>query len=132
MQGMTVLTEDRVFFAPKAFLISLLLLYLNLVAVILMLFNRPRAPLPRMPTNILALACYARHSHLLKDILDRKMSAEEAEKDSEERYGHGTFVGTDGRPHVGIERSALLLNQSRRHGLRARIWAWRPFRSVRG
>ena len=108
VQGSVEITEQRVFFVPRAFQIAIAILSFDIFAVILLLLHRPKRTLPRMPTNIWSTASYVCHSHFFKDLLDGKTTVEEMEKDDKTYYGYGTFIGTDGKPHVGIERCPMV------------------------
>lgn len=102
--GTAVKTEERIFFAPRALVASLTLLGLNLLAVVAVLFNRPKRVLPRMPTNIMAIASYASHSQMMRDVAEDKTATGVIDSDPIVRYSYGSFVGTNGKARVGIER----------------------------
>ena len=123
VEGSLQVTEDRIFLASKAFEIVVAILTLDLLAIVIVLSNRPKANLPRMPTNILAVVQYVCYSHMLKDLMEGKVTPEEMEKDTKTRYGYGTFIGTDGKPHVGIERRPMV-SPIRREGKLRKVWKW--------
>ncbi|KAL9093626.1 MAG: hypothetical protein Q9159_000155 [Coniocarpon cinnabarinum] len=118
--GVILEPVQRVFFAPHAFEIAITILGVQLLAVVLVMVRRPRRMLPRMPTTIMAVVSYVRHSTLLSDILSGRRTLEEIEKDRETKYAYGVFTGTDGRPHVGIDRVEKMV----RAGARPRKRWW--------
>ncbi len=98
IRGVLFASSRRVFVSRPMFVITVVVLAMNIAVAILYWTCRPKKMLPRMPCtigNILAMV----HASGLR-IEGRKQ--EQWEKDW--RFGYGRFVGTDGKPHVGIER----------------------------
>lgn len=94
-------TEQRIFLEPTMFKMTVILLSFQLIVAILYYVYRPKRFLTSMPTSIASIIAFVSHSRALEDFRDGGKSAD----DGERRYGYGRFVGTDGKTHVGIERS---------------------------
>ena len=86
-EGTVETTEDRVFFAPKAYQIAVGIISLDILTVTLLLIKRPKRPLPQMPTNIFTVARYVCHSHMLKDLREGKTTIGDMERDDKTYYG---------------------------------------------
>lgn len=103
LDGFIEYTEDRIFFAPYMFELTTSLLAFNLVVALIVLLRRPGRLLPRMPTTIAAITCYLSGSSILEDLMDEKATPESLAKGSAE-FSFGKYIGTDGLPHLGIDR----------------------------
>ena len=106
--------QARVFMSKTMFIVALTILTLNLAVAVLYYACRPKRFLPRMPTSIASVLAYVAASHLLKDIKSGKESL------GRSRYRYGKFVGTDGKPHIGIEKAELVVPLETKRSLRRR------------
>jgi len=107
VQGSTLSPETRVFVSLPAFVVSITILSLYVITSTWIYARRPWRILPRLPTTTASIIAYFAASNAL-----REMNL--AQKDESApwrgwRWGYGVFVGTDGKAHVGIERSPLLM-----------------------
>lgn len=96
-------TEDRIFFAPYMFEITTSLLAFNLIIALVVLVMKPGRSLPTMPTTIAAIAVYISGSSIHDDLLDGRATPESLAK-SDTQFSFGKYIGTDGLPHLGIDR----------------------------
>ena len=103
LQGTAYKNQQRMFFAPYVFEISMALLCLDLVVVLLIITFRPKKILPNKPTNIATIVRMTANSRLLDDMVNGRRTVDDIKKDRQQRYGYGTYVGRDGEEHEGIE-----------------------------
>ncbi|KAL8999012.1 MAG: hypothetical protein Q9169_002010 [Polycauliona sp. 2 TL-2023] len=98
IRGTLFASSRRVFVSRPMFIITVTLLTCNMFVAVLYWTRRPKRMLPSMPYTIGSILAMVHASGLRLEA--RKQ--EEWKKDW--RFGYGRFVGTDGKPHVGIER----------------------------
>ena len=103
VQGKIYTLQPRVFMSNVMFIISITILTLNLVVAMLYYVRRPKKFLPRMPTSIASVIAFIAASHAVEDFRAG------VERRGENRYRYGKFNGTDGKPHVGIEKRVLVV-----------------------
>ncbi|KAL8645927.1 MAG: hypothetical protein Q9226_007079 [Calogaya cf. arnoldii] len=96
--GVLFASSQRVLVSRPMFVITVVLLVANMAVAILYWTRRPKKMLPEMPYTVGSVLAMVHASGLRKEA--RKQ--EEWKKDW--KFGYGRFVGTDGKPHVGIER----------------------------
>ena len=96
--GTLMAPTQRVLVSRPMFIITVVLLVLNMVVALLYWTRRPKKMLPVMPYTIASIMAMVRASGLAAEL--RKQ--EEWKKDW--KVGYGRYVGTDGKPHIGIER----------------------------
>ncbi|OAL49498.1 hypothetical protein IQ07DRAFT_568465 [Pyrenochaeta sp. DS3sAY3a] len=100
--------EDRLFFSVPMFVISEIILCIYIVVSIVVYLRRPGRYLPRMPTSIAAVIALFASSAAVKDLQGTSgMTNKERENyldDLDYQYGYGSYVGSDGAVHVGIEK----------------------------
>ena len=95
--------ETRLFMSEAMFTIAMTILCINvLVAVIFYVCASP-AFLPRMPTSIASQLAFFAASHVLEDVREAGGDLRDLDRKGY-RYGYGSYVGTDGKAHVGVER----------------------------
>lgn len=107
VQGSILSPETRIFVSLPAFVVSIAILSLYIITSTWIYARRPWRILPRLPTTTASIIAYFAASNAL-----REMSSAHKEEDApwrRWRWGYGVFVGTDGKAHVGIERSPLLM-----------------------
>lgn len=106
--GFVITLEERLIFVTPLFIISEIILGIYIVVSILIYLRRPGCYLPRMPTSIAAVIALFTSSTAIKDFQKTShMNNQELEKhlkDLDCRYGYGSYVGSDGAVHVGIEK----------------------------
>ncbi|KAL8842259.1 MAG: hypothetical protein Q9170_000585 [Blastenia crenularia] len=101
--GTMLVPSQRVFVSRPMFAITVVLLVMNIVVAAAYWIRRPKKMLPSMPYTIAGILAMTQASGLIKE------AENETEWRSDWRFGYGRFVGTDGRPHVGIERRPFVV-----------------------
>ncbi|KAI4255043.1 MAG: hypothetical protein L6R42_006936 [Xanthoria sp. 1 TBL-2021] len=96
--GVLFVSSQRVFVSRPMFVITVVLLVANMAVAILHWTRRPKKMLPTMPYTIGSILAMIHASGLKREARNQ----EDWKKDW--KFGYGRFVGTDGKPHVGIER----------------------------
>ena len=95
--GNILYVQPRVFMNSVSFMISMIILGLNLVVAIAYYLNRPAKFLPCLPTSIASVFAYVAASHARGELRQGKKA---------ETYRFGRFIGVDGKMHTGIEEAA--------------------------
>ena len=105
--GVTITSSRRVFMSRPMCIVSIILLVLNVLVAVLYYTRRPRKMLACVPTTIGSVLDMIEGSGLVEENADSK---------SREgwRVGYGRYVGTDGKPHIGIERRPFVVPWSGR------------------
>ena len=110
--GHTTGSHIRIFLSTPMFIIAEVILIIYALVAFAIWFRRPGRFLLRMPTNISAvIALFAASSAIIDMEGTSRLSKTKRRKhldDLGHTYGYGTFVGTDGDEHVGIEREPLI------------------------
>lgn len=111
--GTVAISTRRVFMSRPMFIISITLLALNILVAIWYYACRPKRFLTRMPTSIANLIAMFPASHLVRELAEeggREGNGGAAGWEGKGwRFGYGRYVGTDGKPHVGIERRPFVV-----------------------
>jgi hypothetical protein len=93
-------------------IVAVVILAVFMLVTITLYIRRPWRILPRMPTTLASQLAFFTASHALRDLAETSgMSEKERNsyvKGLRQRYRFGRFVGTDGKPHIGIEREPLV------------------------
>lgn len=98
-----LLSSERVFVSSPMFVITTTLLVLNLIVATIYWARRPKRLLPEMPYTIANILAMVHASGLITEVEDKSQWTHTW------RFGYGKFVGTDGKPHVGIERRPFVV-----------------------
>ena len=101
--GSIISEENRLSVSRPAFILSLILLSVNIVVALAYYLGRPGLVLPRLPITLGRIMELFDGSGLLEEAQSREGIANDC------KVGYGRFVGTDGKPHVGIERKPFVL-----------------------
>jgi hypothetical protein len=121
-----LMTVDRVFLSAVMYKIALVILCIDIVVVLNINVRMPKPFLPRMPTNIASFISFFAASYFAQELAEEARTCETPEelvgrlRNSDQRFGFGNFVGTDGRCHVGIEREPLVHSLNDSQGTRRR------------
>jgi hypothetical protein len=112
IDGYRVERQKRLFLSTTMFIISETILCIYVVVAIWVYARRPGQYLARMPTSIAALIALFAASAAVQDMrgtshLDKRGRAKHLEQ-LDSRYGFGSFIGGDGRVHIGIEKVPLV------------------------
>ncbi|KAI4244815.1 MAG: hypothetical protein LQ352_006702 [Teloschistes flavicans] len=100
--GVTLVSTTRVLMSRPMLIVSSILLALNIVVAVLYYARRPRKMLKTMPTTIASVLEMIEGSGLAAELADTQCS-------KDWRIGYGNYVGTDGKPHTGIERRPFVV-----------------------
>ncbi|KAK1766182.1 hypothetical protein QBC33DRAFT_542093 [Phialemonium atrogriseum] len=103
--GTRTVLETRIFMDQTAFVITIIILCLNII-VATMLYIQERKPfLPRLPATIGSILAYVAASTAVREYVEpgeRRINAGRR-RPVVSTYGFGKYVGVDGKNHVGIE-----------------------------
>ncbi|KAF2705868.1 hypothetical protein K504DRAFT_459953 [Pleomassaria siparia CBS 279.74] len=110
--GWTVTTTDRLFLSTTMFAIAEGILCTYAVVAILVFIRRPGKYLARLPICIASIVALFAASAAIQDMastsrLDEKERRQHL-KQLGSRYGYGSYVGSDGRVHIGIEKAPFV------------------------
>ncbi|KAL8720688.1 MAG: hypothetical protein Q9225_002481 [Loekoesia sp. 1 TL-2023] len=103
LTGTILIPTQRVFVSRPMFIVTIVLVALNVIVATTYWIRRPKRMLATMPYTIASILAMTRASGLISEVENKK------EWESDWRFGYGRFVGTDGRPHIGIERSPFVV-----------------------
>jgi hypothetical protein len=110
--GVSMRPETRIFVKEEMLIVAVVILAVFMLVTITLYIRRPWRILPRMPTTLASQLAFFTASHALRDLAETSgMSEKERNsyvKGLRQRYRFGRFVGTDGKPHIGIEREPLV------------------------
>lgn len=101
--GTMLVTTQRVLVSRPMFDITIVLVALNIVVAAAYWIRRPRKMLTEMPYSIASILAVTQASTLISEVED------EEKWRNEWRFGYGRYVGTDGKPHTGIERRPFVI-----------------------
>ena len=101
--GSVFIPQERLFISQPAFVTCIVLLSLNIVVATAYFLCRPRMMPFKMPTTIASILELFNGSSLVVEAHRRGGPREDC------MLGFGRFIGIDGSPHVGIERSSRLM-----------------------
>jgi len=108
ISGTSTRPTIRIFVSKPMVILSETILGLYGLMTIIAYLQRPWKILPRLPTNPASVIAFFAASHAIQDFTGtaHMSSAERAKYLAKlgNRYGFGSFIGTDGKPHVGIEK----------------------------
>ncbi|KAJ3576528.1 hypothetical protein NPX13_g3672 [Xylaria arbuscula] len=103
--------ETRIFLSEPAFILSVSILAFYLL-ISVAVYTRARAILlPRMPTSLGSLLAYSVASQATEDFARRQDVGDNSMLNH--TYTFGRYVGTDGKPHIGIERDPFVVKLDR-------------------
>ncbi|OCK82132.1 hypothetical protein K432DRAFT_473357 [Lepidopterella palustris CBS 459.81] len=107
--GSIVKLETRVFMSKPMFVIAETIMTLYIIVTAVVYLRRPWRFLPRMPTSIASIVAYVAASYAVKDLEGTSGVSTHTRnrivERMDNRYGFGTFIGRDGKVHIGIEKA---------------------------
>lgn len=117
--GHLISEETRIFLSEPMFALTVAILSLYVVTPFVVYIRRPGAFLPQLPTTLASLIAIVAASGAVRDMKGTSgMGGKERKRwleglGSEEGYGertyaYGSYVGMDGRVHVGIEKAPFV------------------------
>ena len=119
-------TVNRVFLSAVMYKIALVILCIDIVVVLNFYMRMPKPFLPRIPTNIASIVSLFAASYFAQELAEEARTCRTPEElvgrmnNSDQKFGFGNFVGTDGEFHVGIEREPFLHSLLNSQGTRRR------------
>jgi hypothetical protein len=117
VSGFVIRSETRVFMSTTMFIIAETILGLYLMVTVALYLRRPWRILARIPDSPASIIAFFAASHALQDFRRTSnlppSSLANHLKQLNRHYGFGTFMGTDGKVHAGIERHPLLATYKR-------------------
>ncbi|KAE9980732.1 hypothetical protein BLS_007704 [Venturia inaequalis] len=112
LDGHIVRPTTRVFMSKVMFILAETILLAYIIVTVVLYLRRPWKILSRMPTSLASVMAFVAASNAIKDFRGTAgMSKSEMKEHlgkSRDRYGFGTFVGTDSKTHVGVEKHPFL------------------------
>ena len=103
LHGAVLVPCSRVFMSRPMFIIAISLISLNFVVAVAYYAKRPKRMLTEMPNTIASIIGLFEGSGLIAE----KKSERGWHKDW--KFGYGKYVGTDKKPHLGIERRPFVV-----------------------
>ena len=103
VRGKILTSSTRIFISRPAFLISLILIALNILVAIAYYIKRPKPMQLRLPMTIERVLGLSYGSGLVAEVRGNGGAREEW------KIGYGRFVGVDGKPRIGIERMPFVV-----------------------
>lgn len=108
IQGWKIMRVERLFLSKPMTAVAEGILLCYAIVALLVYFRCPGEYLARLPTSIASIMALFAASAAVQDVKGTsQMSKKERARHLEElgaRYGYGSYVGGDGRVHIGIEK----------------------------
>jgi hypothetical protein len=101
--------EIRIVVSKPMVLLSSTILGLYIIVAIAVYARRPGRFLPRIPLTMASDIALFAASKAVTEIEEKERFGQEPGADRT-RFGYGSFIGTDGRPHVGVERAPFVVS----------------------
>jgi hypothetical protein len=129
VQGWTVVEERRLLVSTPMFAISEAILGVYIIVAVMVYLRRPGQYLARMPTSIASIISLFAASAAVQDMkatssMDRKERAIHLDGIGA-RYGYGSYVGGDGRVHIGIDKTPFVRVRSKTTWLERKVNSFR-------
>lgn len=119
IQGWAIRPTERIFLSTPMFVIAESILGCYVIVAVLVYIRRPGQYLARLPTTLAAMIAMFAASAAVQDMQGTSAHTRKERshhlKRLDHRYGYGSYIGTDGKIHVGIEkvpRVAIKTNMS--------------------
>jgi hypothetical protein len=100
--------EVRIVVSRPMMILSSTILGLYIIVAVAVYARRPGRFLPRIPLTMASDIALFAASKAVGETEEADMSKFGREK-QEQRFGYGSFIGVDGRPHVGVERVPFVI-----------------------
>jgi len=105
--------EVRIKVSRAMLILSASILGLYVIVAVAVYAHRPGKYLPRMPLTMASDIAMFAASTAVKEMEDSPMALGQTHdtwlNNARVKFGYGTFVGTDGKPHVGVERAPFVV-----------------------
>jgi len=100
--------EIRIVVSRPMVVLSSMILGLYVIVAIAVYTRRPGKFLPRMPLTMASdIALFAASKAVTE--IEAADTPKHRRENEEQRFGYGSFIGVDGRPHVGVERVPFVI-----------------------
>jgi hypothetical protein len=105
LEGWKVVQETRIFMDDAAFIITIVILALNITIATILYVQESQPFLPRLPSSLGSLLAYGAASRAVRRYLADvdEVGGGRPQRHGGETYSFGEYVGLDGRAHVGVE-----------------------------
>lgn len=100
--------EIRIVVSKPMIVLSSTILGFYIIVAIAVYAHRPGKFLPRMPLTMASDIALFAASQAVAEIDENERSGKELGA-NRKRFGYGSFIGTDGRPHIGVERAPFVV-----------------------
>lgn len=100
--GQKLTEETRIFMDRNAFIITVTVLSLNIIAVVIFYSRGIIFNLPRVPTTIGSVLAFVSASHILEDQGQSSRGPDDKSKEKK-TYSFGRYIGVDQKVHLGID-----------------------------
>ncbi|KKP04791.1 hypothetical protein THAR02_03128 [Trichoderma harzianum] len=100
--GQKLTEETRIFMDQNAFIITITVLSLNIIAVVIFYSRGIIFNLPRVPTTIGSVLAFVSASHILEDQGPSSRGPDDKSKEKK-TYSFGRYIGVDQKVHLGID-----------------------------
>lgn len=101
--------EIRIVVSRPMTILSSSIIGLYIIVAIAVYTRRPGKFLPRMPLTMASDIALFAASKAVTELDEDEKSTQESGAERK-MFGYGSFIGTDGRPHVGIERAPFVVS----------------------
>ncbi|KAF2665477.1 hypothetical protein BT63DRAFT_66774 [Microthyrium microscopicum] len=107
--------QVRIFMSKSLFIIAEVILGLYICTAVALYLRRPWKILARLPTSIGSVLAYYAASHAVEDYRSTATQGDQQSliTTSAQKYGFGTFIGTDEQSHLGIEKHPYVIGLTR-------------------
>jgi hypothetical protein len=133
VSGWKIETSERLFLSTMMFAIAEGILCTYAIVAVLVYLRRPGQYLARLPTCIASVIALFAASAAIQDMSQTSTYSEKEREQHLERlgsrYGYGSYVGGDGRVHIGIEKAPFVRIRSNSTWFEKKV---KSFRSGRG
>lgn len=105
LSGVVVVPETRIFMDDTAFIITIVILGLNILVATVLYVQEGKPFLPRLPSTIGSLAAYVAASQAVREYVgpEKGISEKRWRNAGVKTYSFGRYMGVDGMEHVGVE-----------------------------
>ncbi|KAL5372989.1 hypothetical protein DPSP01_013091 [Paraphaeosphaeria sporulosa] len=112
LTGLKITKDERLFLSTPLFAIAEGILCIYAVVACWVYFRRPGKYLARLPTSVASVIPLFAGSTAVQEMRGfsqlKRRGRLESLKQLDYRYGYGSYIGMDGRVHVGIEKAPLI------------------------
>jgi hypothetical protein len=134
VSGWKIETSERLFLSTIMFAIAEGIICTYIIVAVFVYLRRPGKYLARLPTCIASVIALFAASAAIQDMKQTSTyNSKEREQHLEKlgsRYGYGSYVGSDGRVHIGIEKAPFVRIRSKSTWFEKKVKSFRSDSSV--